>query len=87
MYYVYLLVNEKGEIYTGFSKDLKRRIQEHDRGSGYTARKGNWKLCYYEAFLSEEDARKRERALKQSSQSRRWLYERVRMSMKLCSKS
>ena len=87
MYYVYLLVNEKGETYTGFSSDLRRRIQEHQSGSGCTAKKGNWKLCYYEAFFSKEDARKRERALKQSPQSRRWLHDRLRNSMELCSKS
>ena len=87
MYYVYVLVNEVGETYTGFSSDLTRRMAEHLRGDGYTCRKGRWRPCYYEAFASEDDARNRERALKKSSQSRRWLRKRIAHSMKLCRKS
>jgi len=42
MYYVYLLVNEKGETYTGFSSDLMRRIREHHSGSGL---RNSMELC------------------------------------------
>jgi len=87
MYYVYLLVNEDGDLYTGFTGNLKRRMQEHHKGEGYTRNRGSWKLCYYEAFTSKKDALGREKALKQSSQSRRWLKERVKDSLELCRKS
>ncbi len=44
---------------------------------------GNWKLVYYEAYLSESDARKRERMLKQNGNSKRHLLKRVENSDKV----
>ncbi len=65
MYYVYVLQNElKTKTYVGYTSDLKRRLKEHNESNkGYTGR-GKWGLIYYEAYLSEEDARERERKLK-----------------------
>ena len=64
MNYVYILkkLNLK-HIYIGFTKDLKKRIQRHK----YI--RPEYKLVYYEAYLSERDARKRERQLKQYGSS------------------
>ena len=87
MYYVYVLVDDNGKTYTGYSKDLKRRMSEHRQGQGYTKSGSNWQLCYYEAFASKEDAVRREDALKRSSQARRWLRHRIEKSMDLCGKS
>ena len=88
MYYVYMLVNEEGKTYTGYTSDLKRRISEHNHGDGYTKRNpSNWQLCYYEAFNSKQDAFRREQSLKKSSQARRWLRERIKESIKLRRKS
>jgi putative endonuclease len=87
MYYDYVLVNENGLTYTGYTSDLKRRIAEHNASDGFTKISVDWKLCYYEAFLSKKDAVRRERALKNSSQARRWLKERIEDSLKLCGKS
>ena len=66
MYYVYLLRGARdGKIYTGFTHDLRKRISEHFRGSVHTTlRMGDLKLIYYEAFISEADAREREGYLK-----------------------
>ncbi len=86
MYYVYILLND-GKTYTGYTDDLKRRMSEHKQGDGYTKRGSSWKLCYYEAFASKKDAFRREKALKQSGQSRRWLNERIKESIELCRKS
>ena len=87
MYYVYLLINEEGKTYTGYTKDLKRRMMEHDHGDGYTKSGSSWRLCYYEAFISKTDAVRRERNLKRSSRARRWLKERIKDSIELCGKS
>ena len=69
MFYVYSiesLVN--GEFYFGYTKDLKKRIKEHNQKLNFsTKRYAPWKLIYYEACLNEEDARRRERYLKTSS--------------------
>ena len=87
MYYVYVLVSEDGKTYTGYTKNLKRRMTEHGHPSGYVKSGRDWRLCYYEAFLSKKDAVRRENALKKSSQSRRWLKDRIKESVKLCRKS
>lgn len=80
MYYVYILESERnGKLYKGFTSDLKRRIKEHRSGaSEFTSQNGPWKLVYYEAFLSEKDARREELFLK-SGQGReriKWLIEK-----------
>ena len=66
MYYVYILKSEtSGELYKGCTADLKRRVKEHNAGnSKFTRSNGPWKLVYYEAFLSKEDARREELFLK-----------------------
>ncbi len=57
MYYVYLIRRQKdGELYIGYTADLKRRMKEHQ------AKIEN--LVYYEAYKSREDATKREKQLK-----------------------
>jgi len=65
-WYVYLLQNETTkEIYMGRTKDLKRRLKEHNRGrSKFTKRKGKWKLIYVEAYSNEKDAVRREKKVK-----------------------
>ena len=70
MFYVYLLKNkDTGNSYIGYTNDLKRRVKEH--------RSKNPEIIYYEAYKSEEDARKRERMLKQRGQAVRRLKERL----------
>ena len=66
MYYVYLLRSkETGKIYTGFSSNLKQRIRQHLSKSVHTTqRMGEIELIFYEAFVSEQDARRRELYLK-----------------------
>ena len=85
MHYVYVLINSEGGKYIGCTGDLRRRFEEHDSGeSRYTKGYSDWKLCYYEAFASKNDALKREKRLKRSGQSRRWLNERIENSIELC---
>ena len=78
MYYVYLITDGK-RVYTGFSADLRKRIEAHnqDKGKRNFTKGRTWKLIYYEAFYSRTDALKRERQLKRSAQARRWLRERI----------
>ncbi len=65
MFYTYLLQGKDGEFYTGFTKDLRKRLEEHNQGlNSSTKRYRPWKLIYYEASLSETDARRREGYLK-----------------------
>jgi putative endonuclease len=48
-YYVYILSNRRGTLYTGVTNDLERRLAEHRAGkSGFTARYRIGKLLYFE---------------------------------------
>ncbi|MBI2046311.1 MAG: GIY-YIG nuclease family protein [Parcubacteria group bacterium] len=66
MYYVYILKSVRNnKLYKGFTNDLKRRIKEHNLGKSiFTRNNGPWKLIYYEAFISEKDAKIEEKFLK-----------------------
>ena len=66
MYYVYLLRSGRiNKIYTGYTNDLRKRIIDHKSKQVHTtARMGDVKLIFYEAFTDERDARRREKYLK-----------------------
>ena len=68
LYYTYVLLSLKdGNFYTGSTKDLKRRVREHNEGKERTTKdRKPLKLVYYEAIPSEQRARERERYLKTS---------------------
>ena len=66
MFYMYILKSKKnGSLYFGSTNNLKRRLEEHNQGlSTYTNMHRPYELVYYEAYKSENDARKREDNLK-----------------------
>jgi putative endonuclease len=66
MHYIYVLQSEKNmEFYTGYTKDLKLRFEQHDKGLVESTKNLRpLKLIYYEACLSQQDATKREKYLK-----------------------
>ena len=73
MHYVYVLIEpESGGLYYGYTADLKVRVRRHR----VTEHPG-WELLYYEAYRSEQDARKRERMLKHYGAARGHLKSRV----------
>lgn len=77
-YYTYILKSKKdGLLYTGCTKDLRKRLNEHNTGkSTYTKGRGPFILIYYEACLLEEKARSRELYLK-SGMGKRYLKNRL----------
>ncbi len=66
MYYTYVLQSEKdGNFYTGFTKDLRLRFEEHCKGLVESTKdRRPLVLVYYEACLVQADATKREKYLK-----------------------
>ena len=78
MFYTYILKSEKdGRCYTGSTKDLRKRLKQHNDGlSTYTKGKGPFKIIYYEACLLEDKARSREIYLK-SGMGKRYLKNRL----------
>ncbi len=79
MFYVYVLESLRGgNLYIGFTSDLKKRLQEHNQGlNSSTRRYGKWRLIYYEAALSKPDAVRRESYLK-TTQGGRLLKRRLK---------
>ncbi|MEK7589183.1 MAG: GIY-YIG nuclease family protein [Patescibacteria group bacterium] len=79
MFYTYIIQSEmNGELYTGFTSDLKQRLLEHNRGLNFsTKRYMPWKLIYYEACLEESDAKRREKYLK-TTQGGRLIKSRIK---------
>lgn len=67
MYSVYLIKSLKnGKVYVGLTgKNSKERLEEHNKGANKWT-KGNrpFKLVYYEEYVCNADARKREKFLK-----------------------
>lgn len=80
MYYVYLLFLNNGNIYTGSTNNLERRLKEHKNGKVYsTQHKRPIKLIHYEVYLLKSDAQRREKFLK-TTEGKRLL----KMQLKNC---
>ncbi len=79
MFYVYVLESEKNEeLYIGRTRDLPKRLEEHNRGlNSSTKRYLPWRLVYYEGCLNENDSKRREGYLK-TTQGRRLLKRRLK---------
>lgn len=78
-YYNYILKSEKaGELYIGYTADLKKRLSEHNQGLNLSTKRFRpWKVIYYEACLNKEDVKRRERYLK-ATQGGRLLKRRLK---------
>ncbi len=84
MHAVYVLQHTvTKEIYIGKTRDLKRRIQEHNAGLQISTRRhnGTWQLLYCEIYRNRQDADLRERKLKQHGSNKRWLLNRIKHSL------
>ena len=84
MFYVYVLKSSQDEeLYVGSTNDLKRRIKQHQNGESFSTKlRRPFELIYYEAYKNEKDARLREHSLKFRGNTRRFLKERMRESLK-----
>jgi predicted GIY-YIG superfamily endonuclease len=65
-WFVYIIRCADGSLYTGITKDVKRRCQQHNDGtaSRYTRSRRPTKLVWQEAQPSRGSALKREAAIK-----------------------
>lgn len=84
MFYVYILKSKKdGKAYIGSTNDLKKRFKLHNSGKIFSTKlRVPLVLVYYEAYLSEKDARKREQSLKNYGQGITNIYKRISNSLK-----
>lgn len=65
-FYIYILQSLKdSKFYVGFTKDLVKRIDEHNKGKVISTKSRlPLKLVYWEGCLNQTDATKREKYLK-----------------------
>ncbi len=65
-YFIYVLQFTKDEkFYTGYTKDLKLRLEQHKKGSvDSTKHRGKFNLIYFEGCNHQKDATHRENYLK-----------------------
>lgn len=65
--YVYILLCQDDSLYTGWTVNLDKRLETHNKGKGakYTRGRIPVKLVYYEEFEDKTQALKREYAIKQ----------------------
>ena len=73
MAYTYMLICNDNTLYTGWTKDIDRRLSEHNRGkaSKYTRVRLPVKLAYLEEYESDSDARKREVQIKKLTRAKK----------------
>jgi len=68
VYYVYLLRLRNGNVYSGSTPDLKKRIKEHESGKSIATKNLlPVKLIWYCAFPTRIEARRFEKYLKSGS--------------------
>ena len=79
MYYTYVLQSESdGQFYAGFTKDIKLRFDQHDKGKvESTKMRRPLKLIYYEACIDQGDNVKREKYFK-TYNGKRFLHKRLK---------
>jgi len=77
-FYVYVLESIKdGDRYVGFTTNLKKRIEEHNKGLNFSTKSERpWRLIYCEICTNQNDAKRREKYLK-STGGRRFLAKRL----------
>ncbi|MCR5547049.1 MAG: GIY-YIG nuclease family protein [Lachnospiraceae bacterium] len=65
-HYTYILECADGSLYTGYTPDLKKRLETHNAGKGakYTRGRRPVKLVYSEEYDTKEEAMRREYQIK-----------------------
>ncbi len=79
MWYVYVLLSKTTQKwYIGSTRDLQKRILNHNSGKNQSTKHGApWKIIYCEIGLNRNDARAREKYLK-SGMGRRYVKNRLK---------
>jgi len=82
--FVYLLRNLKDRFYIGWTTDIERRFEEHNSGkSTYTQSRGPWEWVAYEEHTSIDEAKRRERALKNNPRMLKFFKKRALATLRV----
>jgi len=74
IFFVYILECADKTFYTGYTKDLQTRIEQHNsscNGAKYTSCRRPCNLVYSESFVTRSEAMKREKEIKKLSRSKK----------------
>lgn len=82
MFYAYVLKMKNDQIYIGFTRNLKERLERHKNGEVFTTKKYlPVRLVYFECYLAQKDAIQREKMLKKYGSGWSHLKRRIRHSL------
>ena len=78
-YYVYVLLSKKDKnFYTGYTNNLKKRLEEHNKGLvKSTKNRTPFDIIYFEGCINKYDAIHREKYLK-TTYGKRYLKNRMK---------
>jgi len=78
--WVYVLKKKNNnELYIGSTNNLKRRLEEHRKGRIFSTKNfSGFNLVHYEAYVSERNARIREKRLKYFGKAYQELKKRIK---------
>lgn len=76
MWFTYIVECRDKSFYTGVTTDIKRRLEEHNKGEGarYTRGRTPVKLIYSEEHASRSEAQKREAEIKKMKKEQKAVY-------------
>ena len=71
--YTYIVKCSDETLYTGWTNNLKKRLEAHNSGKGakYTKTRRPVELVYFEEYDTKQEAMKREYAIKQLSRKKK----------------
>ena len=83
MHYFYVLqsMDDSQTFYYGCTSDLKQRLKSHNAGQNKATQSNQWRLVYYEAFLTLQGVRQREYRIKHHGSSKRQLMGRIKPTL------
>lgn len=83
-FYVYVLKSEvDNQFYTGYTSDLRERLEKHNAGEVRSTKdRRPLKLVYFEGCLNQQDATHREKYLK-TTYGKRYLKQRLKQYLTL----
>lgn len=70
-YYTYILLTERNTLYCGYTDDVEKRFEKHQRGEGakYTHVNKPIKIVYKKEFATKSEAMKEEYRIKKLKKS------------------
>ena len=86
MFYVYVLKSQKdGELYIGFTYDIKKRLLKYNTGKVFSTKSRRpLKPIYLEICINKDDAKQREKYLK-TGVGKRFIKNRLKNYFKVSS--